>query len=67
MIHQHTDGRACIVKHHDSESDAILHPMLSSKDMAKVEYPDGNFRDVPWWKVRAVDTEELMDELFGEE
>ena len=50
------------VRHGDEERPALLYPILSSQQMAKVCYEDGRFSDVWWSKVRSLEVEDVMDE-----
>lgn len=59
------DERPCVVQFKGEETEGLLHPHLSRTDMAKVELPDGKWKDVAWWNVTTIDTEERMDQVFG--
>lgn len=63
-----SDGVPCVLKDGDGWIPGILHPLLSSQQMAKVTTEDGSWRDVWWSRVRQCGVPELMDEMdFGEE
>ena len=65
---RHTDEVPCVVKIGGEEVAAMLHPMLSNNQMAKVCFEDGSYRDVFWNRVRQIGVNEIMDEYdFDEE
>ena len=64
---RHTDEVPCLVKQNGTELAAMLHPLLSNNQMAKVCMEDGTYKDVFWNRVRQLGVEELMDEYDFEE
>lgn len=68
VVVRHTDEVPCIVKQNGDEIEAILHPMLSNNQMAKVCFEDGSYRDVFWNRIIQLGVAEVMDEYaYGEE
>ena len=59
-----SDDRPCVVQFRGEDVEAILHPLLSRTDMAKVEMADGKWKDIAWWNVTTTDSEDRMDVAF---